>query len=285
MQIADALVDYMRDLMVLKSAGAKTELLVMTEQQRKQAAELAEKFDLAGLIYNITALEKLRWVIKSTDTARALLEAGILRMALSEHFLNVDSLIAQLKNCPAGHVKKNLIVNRSTQKTTPISPSETATAEQSGSSADSTNQPDSSEQKSSAEFANLESVKGNWQNIMAVISEKLGKSTATLLGSADVSGFADGVLTITFPAVAKASKAICESNGRAGKIEGVLKESFGAAVRLKFEVSDDVGAVAESSGKPGKTNAKQRADIINDPAVKTVLMELGGTIMGIEQDQ
>ena len=135
------------------------------------------------------------------------------------------------------------------------------------------------------EFSSLESIKANWQNIIQVLSETLGKSTGTLLGSAEASGFADGVLTIMFPAAAKASKQICESNGRAGKIEGVLQESFGAAVRLKFEVAGDEGAAEQSPAKPGKTNAKQRADIINDPAVKTVLMELGGTITGIEQDQ
>ncbi|MBA7653323.1 hypothetical protein ES703_61171 [subsurface metagenome] len=52
-QIVDSLVDYMRDLMVVKSTGAESELLILTGQQRKRAGELAEKFDVAALIYNI----------------------------------------------------------------------------------------------------------------------------------------------------------------------------------------------------------------------------------------
>src|SRR4030043_225693 len=87
----------MRDLMVVKSAGAKSELVILTEQQRKRAGELAEKFDIAGLVYNIATLEKLRWSVKNSDTSRALLEASLLRFALSEHFLNVDELLSQLK--------------------------------------------------------------------------------------------------------------------------------------------------------------------------------------------
>jgi len=96
-QIVDSLIDYMRDLMVVKSTGPDSKLVILTDQQRKRAGELAEKFDIAALIYNIAALEKLRWAVKNSDTSRALLEASLLRFALSEHFLNVDVLLSQLK--------------------------------------------------------------------------------------------------------------------------------------------------------------------------------------------
>jgi DNA polymerase-3 subunit gamma/tau len=99
-QILDSLIDYMRDLMVVKSTGTESELLVLTAEQRQRAGELAEKFDIAGLVYNITTLEKLRWTIKNSDTPRALLDALLLRFALSEHFLNVDELLSQLQGGP-----------------------------------------------------------------------------------------------------------------------------------------------------------------------------------------
>ena len=102
-QIADALVDYMRDLMVVKAAGAKSDLVILTEQQRKRAEQLAEKFDIAGLVYSITTLEKLRWSLKNSDSARPLLEATIIRLAMSEHFLNVDQLLSQ---SPPARIKK-----------------------------------------------------------------------------------------------------------------------------------------------------------------------------------
>jgi DNA polymerase-3 subunit gamma/tau len=105
-QIVDALIDYMRDLMVVKSTGPETELLILTAEQRKRTGELAEKFDVAALVYNITALEKLRWSVKHTDTPRALLDALLVRFALSEHFLNVDQLLSQLQSGPAANVKK-----------------------------------------------------------------------------------------------------------------------------------------------------------------------------------
>jgi DNA polymerase-3 subunit gamma/tau len=100
-QIVDSLTDYMRDLMVIKSTGPESQLVILTEQQRKRAVELAEKFDIAALIYNIAALQKIRWGVRNSDTSRALLESSLLRFALSEHFLNVDELLAQLKGGPA----------------------------------------------------------------------------------------------------------------------------------------------------------------------------------------
>jgi DNA polymerase-3 subunit gamma/tau len=110
-QIVDSLIEYMRDLMVAKAAGAENEILVLTAEQRKRAGELAEKFDVAALIYNITTLEKLRWAIKNSDTARALLEASLLRFALSEHFLNIDQLLSQLQANPSVPVKKKVVTS------------------------------------------------------------------------------------------------------------------------------------------------------------------------------
>ena len=106
-QIVDSLIDYMRDLMVVKSTGPESELVILTGQQRKRAGEIAEKFDIAGLVYNISTLEKLRWAIKNSDTSRALLEASLLRFALSEHFLNVDELLSQLQAGASPNIKKS----------------------------------------------------------------------------------------------------------------------------------------------------------------------------------
>ncbi len=114
-QIADSLIEFMRDLMVVKSTSADSEILALTGEQQKRTSELAEKFDTAGLVYNITALEKLRWALKNSDTPRALLDALMLRFALSEHFLNVDELMSRLQGGPAPAVKKKGPTNVKTE--------------------------------------------------------------------------------------------------------------------------------------------------------------------------
>ena len=97
--------------------------------------------------------------------------------------------------------------------------------------------------------------------------------------------FENGLLTLTFPVSAKVSKQMCESNDRLEQLGSVLSERLGTGVTLKLEIASDEEAPAKFPVKETKTVSQKRNEIINDPAVKTVLMELGATITGIEENQ
>ncbi len=265
-QIVDALIDYMRDLMVVKSAGSETELVMLTAEQRKHATELAEKFDIAGLIYNITALEKLRWTIRNSETARALLEASVLRFALSEHFLNVDQLLSQLKGGSAETVKKKHISHPDKGSSKTSEPVETAAGKGAG----------------LPQLNDIEAIKINWLNILDVVGDKLGNGTKALLITAQPSRFENGALTITFGAGGETKKRMCESNGKREQLESVIGKCCGGIVRLKFDAAAN-GRAQEDAPKQPKTAGVKKNELINDPAVKTVLMELDATITKIDE--
>ena len=260
-QIADALVDYMRDLMVIKAAGAGSDLVILTEQQKKRAEQLAEKFDVAGLVYGITTLEKLRWSLKNTDAARPLLEATIIRLAMSEHFLNVDQLLSQSPQTPD---KKKVTSNN-------LPPA--AAQEQQPRPAE--NPPDLPQNW------DTESIKKNWQSIVGGIQKRLGAGTAGLLSCARPVRFEGGTLTLEFAASSAVQKSMCESNGRVGQIESVLREKFGSPVAIELRVSEDNGQSQPETDKT-KTRSQRQNEIINNPAVKTVVMGLDATITNIE---
>ena len=126
-QIVDALIESMRDLLVIRSVGADTDLVILTADQKKKAVALAQRFDAASLIYTITALEKLRWTIRNSDSPRALLDASLLRFALSEHFMNVDELLSRAQGGAPVAVKKKALIEAKpaakppTPQTTPVS--------------------------------------------------------------------------------------------------------------------------------------------------------------------
>ncbi|MGD0572230.1 MAG: DNA polymerase III subunit gamma/tau [Sedimentisphaerales bacterium] len=254
-QIADALVEYMRDLMVIKAAGAKSELVILTEQQRQRAGQLAEKFDVAGLVYDITTLEKLRWSLKNTESAKPLLEATILRLAMSEHFLNVDSLLSQ-SNPPQD--KKKVTTEHHTAEAA---------------------QPDVPGQGRLPLISGLESIKNNWQDII----KSLGPGTAGLLSCAEVVRLENNTLTLEFPASSAVQKQMCESNGRLEQIKSALQGKTGLPLNINLRLAEGV-----SNGQPQQDNAKTRSqrqnEIINDPAVKTVIMGLDATITNIEDN-
>lgn len=264
-QIVDALIDYMRDLMVVKSTGAESELLILTSEQRKQASQLAEKFDIAALIYNISTLEKLRWTIKNSDTGRALLEASLLRFALSEHFLNVDELLSQLKPGSAATVKKKLDPKVTTKTNTrpQVAKPEPPIP--------------NNEPNVLAAPSSIQSIKDNWQSTLEIITSKLSASTAGLIKSSVPSRFENGLLTLQFPALAQMQKKMCESNGRTEQIQDVLSEQFSMPIKLNFEIA------AETPQDQPKTIGQRKIELVNDPAVKTVLLGLDATITGIDE--
>ncbi|MHC4203321.1 MAG: DNA polymerase III subunit gamma/tau [Planctomycetota bacterium] len=257
-QIVDSLIDYMRDLMVVKSTGPDSKLVILTDQQRKRAVESAEKFDVAALIYNIAALQKLRWAVRNSDISRALLEASLLRFALSEHFLNVDELLSQLKGgSPASNTGKKKVTRA-------------------------VNSPPAVEQPAtSLESRDAQSIKDNWQETLSLIKTKLGPGTNGLLGSAVPTQFDGGILTLKFDMSAKAD--IFIKSGRIEQIEALLSEKFSTPVKLKLETTSSEQTQTEPSTTP-KTGSQKRNEIVNDPAVRTVLMGLDATITGIEED-
>jgi len=182
-QIVDGLVDYMRDLMLVKAAGAQSELVILTSEQRRRADELAEKFDIAA---------------KSSETARALLEALLLRFALSEHFLNVDEIVSRMKGAGGVAIKKNEIVNGSKRKRV----TDQAVKRKSGASI------------ALPVLRDIDLLKIHWQEVLGAIASELGNGTAGLLKAAEPRRFEDGQLTLTFPVSAQIHKKMCESNGR-----------------------------------------------------------------------
>ena len=274
-QIADALIESMRDLLVLRSAGPDTDLLILTADQKEKANELAQKFDAAALIYNITALEKLRWTIRNSDTPRALLDASLLRFALSEHFMNVDELMSRAAGGPAPAVKKKVPIEGKPTVQPPAPPVRRQEEEwELGSKP--------SGPKAPAAATNLAEA---WPEVLATIAGKLGNGTASLLNGSSPRELKDNVLTLEFPVGARIQKQMCESNGRAEQIAAVLSEHLGTPVRIKFELAAESQVEGTNDRTKPKPNGQKRYEILNDPAVKNILVGLDATITGIEENQ
>ena len=129
----------------------------------------------------------------------------------------------------------------------------------------------------------IQSITDNWQDILKLIADRLGGGTAGLLSAAAPSRFENGVLTLEFPGSAKIQKQMCESNGRIEQIQALLSEQLSTPITLSFDLTD-APAEAKPAVKHAKTFGQKRNELINDPAVKTVLLGLDATITGIDED-
>jgi DNA polymerase-3 subunit gamma/tau len=285
-QIVNALVDHMRDLMVIKSAGLENELLILTGEQKKRAIVLAEKFDAAALIYNITLLERLRWQVKNSDNPRPLLEAALLRFALAEHFMNIDQLLSQSQNNSNSGIKKKQVISQESKINTQIQTQTDVKSQDNDWQQIDEPQITINKQENTPNLKDVQFIIDHWQDILSTIGTRLGPGTAGLLSSASPRRLEGGLLTLEFDASAEIQKQMCQSNGRAEQIASVISDYLGLSggIQLKVTLMEQQTQPTFSSANRPRTTSRRKSEIMNDPSVKVVLMGLGATITGVEEN-
>ena len=91
----------LRDLLVLLVCGGNTPLVELGEQSKEEETARAKKFDPAGIVHMIALCENIQRSAKSSAVPRALLDALIVRMALTDKFADVTALVAGGGQLPA----------------------------------------------------------------------------------------------------------------------------------------------------------------------------------------
>jgi DNA polymerase-3 subunit gamma/tau len=95
-QLLESLLERLRDLMVLAACGPETELVELSGAVRQEEAGRASRFDAAGIVHMIALCENVQRAVKSSSTPRALLDALMVRLALTEKLADVTALATRL---------------------------------------------------------------------------------------------------------------------------------------------------------------------------------------------
>ncbi|MCC6229044.1 MAG: DNA polymerase III subunit gamma/tau [Phycisphaerales bacterium] len=93
-QIIESLTERVRDLMVMCACGPDTTLVDLSDAARKSEAARAQMFDAAGLVHMIALCENVQRACKSSSSPRAMLDALIVRLALTEKIADVTAVVA-----------------------------------------------------------------------------------------------------------------------------------------------------------------------------------------------
>lgn len=91
--VIESLLERLRDLMVMAACGADSPLVDLTDESRKAEAARASRFDAAGLVHMIALCENVQRSAKSSSMPRALLDALIVRLAMTEKLADVTALM------------------------------------------------------------------------------------------------------------------------------------------------------------------------------------------------
>ena len=300
-QICEAMVETMREAMVYQCAGKDSTLLVLTEQERTDLSALAGKFDIAGLVYNITALEKLRWTLRTSETSRALLEASLLRLALSEHFIGIDQLAAQVRSMPAGtvDVKKKSLTAPGSDNDPAAGKARPAAVRNFGGGPDNSAPAQARTPGGSVDTLDAEALCRQWPSFAERIGRAVGGGLTMMLPQTKAVALKPTMIQLAFPdnGTGTMARSICEE--RKAAIEKELAAIAGQSMSICFEVPGDVRssgvsvpndpanatapAAAAPSGAATKATRLERNEVLNDPVVKMVLLGLNATPINIEK--
>jgi len=92
-QALDALANRLRDLMVLSVCGADTKLVELAGDARDRAVDQSAQFDGAGLVHMIALVESVARMCRTSSSPRALTDALIVRLAMTEKLADVSRLL------------------------------------------------------------------------------------------------------------------------------------------------------------------------------------------------
>ena len=94
-QSIETLVDRLRDLMVLAACGPKTPLVALSDSARDAEVARASRFDAAGLVHMIALCENVQRTAKTSPSPRAVFDALLVRLAMTERLAEVTAILAQ----------------------------------------------------------------------------------------------------------------------------------------------------------------------------------------------
>ncbi|MEL7473604.1 MAG: hypothetical protein AAGK04_09830, partial [Planctomycetota bacterium] len=100
-QLLETLMDRLRDCMVLCACGPETELVELSGNARQSEVERSQRFDAAGLTHMIALCESVQRAVKSSPVPRALLDALVVRLAMTEKLADVTALARELAGGPS----------------------------------------------------------------------------------------------------------------------------------------------------------------------------------------
>ena len=298
-QLAEALQEHFRDLLVVRNCGQDTELVDMEDATvRGRLAEQARMFDDATLVYNITVMEELRRSVRSSGSGRPLLEAALVRLTASERFSDTKVLLEQLRRSQAN---KTFDAAGRREMSDPVRAKDARGDDKRGNpegGASGTMSSRAQQQPAGTgagaeggldlpDKLNLEYIQGHWPEILTALSVRGAKHLESYLRPARPMEWQEGHLTL---GLNKDEGIRLFLSGQPMIMKEIEEALSGVLLRpVKIELGDVVGGAGrtQSDGVKPSPGAKPSQEEINaamnDPQVRQVQQILGGKVRRIER--
>ncbi|MDY7010865.1 MAG: DNA polymerase III subunit gamma/tau [Planctomycetota bacterium] len=286
-----AIGEMFRHMMLSSSCGADSPLIELPDSQRKVVAELAGKFTLPAIVQAVSMTQTTGRNLRGLLSGRGLVEAMLVRLAAADKFVDAQSLIERLERlssgrsaasgpagrrpapAPAGQKKKTLSDRPVHVKHSPLAHDDATLR---GDSAPATATPALDNPSWTEEY-----IRGQWPEIVSALNGNRQGHVAGLLRPAMVLGLDGDALRLGFDSAHEVIRRRCAER-MDDAITSALGGLFGRAdVVCKYVPMGESDSQAAPAGANAAISSAQRAQINNDPVVKSVLDFFDGTVTNI----
>jgi DNA polymerase-3 subunit gamma/tau len=273
---AAAIGEVFRNMMILALCGTDSDLVELADAQRHEVAELTGRFSLPALVQAVGVAAMLARNVRTSSLGRALLEAGLVRLAEADKFVDPGSLIERLETLRTGGPVARPAAS-------PAQRGSSASALfQSAPAAAASPSPPSAGAATVALQWNASWLAGNWMRVVEALAAAKQAQVAGLIAPAKVAAFDGGVLTLAFDAKHETLRQKCSSQLDAA-ISAALSALAGRQVQCRYQrINGANGANGPAFG--GLSTAEKNA-INKDPSVRAVVDLFGGEVVDIRKDQ
>ena len=189
-QALEMLADHLRNLMLVAACGEDAPILDLSDDGRQIAARQAANFDAPGLVHLIAICDAVSRNARHSAAARALFDAAIVRMALSQHFADLSTVLSGgvPAAAPAAKSAPRVAADDSKKKAAKVNPAFSADGEdrpdglaQPAPSAAYGSEAASVDRESPAALAELKPAVDDdlWPRVLEVASRSIGDKTRT----------------------------------------------------------------------------------------------------------
>ncbi|MGD9692733.1 MAG: DNA polymerase III subunit gamma/tau [Phycisphaerales bacterium] len=232
-QLLEALLERLRDVLVLSACGGETELVEAEGEDLERAQGLAGGLDPGACTHMIALCENVRWRAKASSSPRALLDAMLVRLAMTERLSALAAMVESGEGEGAqvevkGGVRGGGVSKESPPKkaeAAPGAPAETPTPEI---------RPESGGDAGAAPCARSGSVEDVWQAVRAGAVTGRGRA---MLGELRLTGFDGEVARVS---VASRHTMLYLEEKQRGWLEELFARACRKPVRVEMRLEEGV---------------------------------------------
>jgi DNA polymerase-3 subunit gamma/tau len=93
-QALELLTEHLRNLMVVAACGTDCDILDLSEEHFRTVQQQVNHFDAPALVHMIAICDAVSRSARNSSASRALFDAAMVRLAMSQRFADIDSLLS-----------------------------------------------------------------------------------------------------------------------------------------------------------------------------------------------